>query len=316
MVQRQHRVGLAASEVRLQLHHRITASSGQPLGGAGQQRAQTIGQIGAGEELGRVAVFRRRAAIVHLGKIGRKLGLLEIAGRHVLVRLDHLAPRQQPGHGVHHDLRPRRLFPLFVPLQLGELGAQDRVTHRADLFGCLACAHRLQQPPHAVQRPLGVVIGELAVMGQGVAHIDQLVHHRAVRPVQYVAERLIPHPLHDFQQLLRIQRELAVPLRPPFRKARDHLLRPSLAHPGLKRAQNERVQPVLHVFHAFENILTRALCHARIPLDFKSHLPAAVRQRGHGGFTGQVGPVGDQRIVGGGLFVVPPLFTDVVENVG
>jgi hypothetical protein len=47
VVEGEHRVGLAATEVGLQFYDRITAGAGEPLGGADQKRAQALGQIGA-----------------------------------------------------------------------------------------------------------------------------------------------------------------------------------------------------------------------------------------------------------------------------
>ena len=113
VIERQHRVGLAAAEVGLQLDDRIAARARQPLGGADQQVAQAVGQIGAAEEFARIAVLGRRAAVVHLGEIGRELGLLEFAGRNVLVRLDHFAPRQQARDRLDRDVEALRLAPLL-----------------------------------------------------------------------------------------------------------------------------------------------------------------------------------------------------------
>ena len=59
MVQREHRVSLAATEVGLKIHHRarpgLAIHSPQS---ARQQVTQTLGEVGAGEELDRVPVLR------------------------------------------------------------------------------------------------------------------------------------------------------------------------------------------------------------------------------------------------------------------
>ena len=56
VIERQHRVGLAAAEIRLQLHDRVAALAGQATHGPRQQLPEALGQIGAAEELGRLAV--------------------------------------------------------------------------------------------------------------------------------------------------------------------------------------------------------------------------------------------------------------------
>lgn len=87
-------MGLAAAEVRLQFDHWVAAAAGKSLGGTDQESAQTLGQIGAAEELTRVAVLGRRAARMNLGEIGRELGLLKLASGNIRMRLYHFAPGQ------------------------------------------------------------------------------------------------------------------------------------------------------------------------------------------------------------------------------
>jgi hypothetical protein len=55
--ERQHRVGLAAAEVGLELDDRVATRARQPLHGAGQEPPQAVGEVGAAEELHRIAVF-------------------------------------------------------------------------------------------------------------------------------------------------------------------------------------------------------------------------------------------------------------------
>ena len=86
VIERQHGVGFAAPEVGLKFDHRIAARAGESLGRAYQKRAEAVGEVGAVEELPRVAVFRRRASGVDLAEIGCELRLQEIAGRDVMVR--------------------------------------------------------------------------------------------------------------------------------------------------------------------------------------------------------------------------------------
>ena len=147
VVERQHRVRLAAAEVGLQLNDRIAGLARQPLRRALQQPAQAVRQIGPAEELPRIAVLVGRAAVVHLGEVGGELGLLELAGRDVLVRFHHVPPRQQARDRLGRDRRDVALA-LLRPGQLAILRAQDRIAHLADFLGALAGAHRLEQAPH------------------------------------------------------------------------------------------------------------------------------------------------------------------------
>ncbi|EXI71444.1 MAG: hypothetical protein AW07_03673 [Candidatus Accumulibacter sp. SK-11] len=66
MVERQHRVRLAATEVGLQLHDRVAAAGGQALHRGDQHPLQAFGQVGAAEELHRVPVFVSSLAEMHL----------------------------------------------------------------------------------------------------------------------------------------------------------------------------------------------------------------------------------------------------------
>ena len=99
MPQRQHRVGLAAAEIGLQLDHRVAALLAEPAHGVGQEALQPVGQVGPPVELGRVAILVAALAARHLGEVGRELGLGEPAGRHVAMRGHDLAPRLQAGLG-------------------------------------------------------------------------------------------------------------------------------------------------------------------------------------------------------------------------
>jgi hypothetical protein len=72
---------------------------------------------------------------MHLGEVGRELGLLELAGGDILVRLDHIAPWPQPRHGLDRNLKTLGFPALLIALKLGELGAQDGVAHLAELLG-------------------------------------------------------------------------------------------------------------------------------------------------------------------------------------
>ena len=157
VVERQHRVGLAAAEVGLQLDDRIAAGAREPLHGADQQARQPGGEKGAAEEFGRVAVFRSGPAATHLRQIGSELGDRITACGHVRVRRDDLAPRLQSR--LRRRLqRQRRLPPLHRPPLLGEHGAQHLLAHGVHLLRGLAGGNRLQQPLGRVERPVRVAV--------------------------------------------------------------------------------------------------------------------------------------------------------------
>ena len=70
MIEREQRVRFAAAEVRLQIDNGIASTSTQPLQGVNQQRAQTMRQEGALEEVARDAVLVGAGATVHLPQVG------------------------------------------------------------------------------------------------------------------------------------------------------------------------------------------------------------------------------------------------------
>ncbi|MXZ30354.1 MAG: hypothetical protein F4Z22_05830 [Acidimicrobiia bacterium] len=107
MVQGDEGVRLATAEVGLQLHDGVAAAAGETLNCAGDQLAEPLGYEGAPVELGRVAVLGRGRAAPHLVKVGGVLRHLETPGGDVVVRLDDLPPRRQPGrHPGLGALRP------------------------------------------------------------------------------------------------------------------------------------------------------------------------------------------------------------------
>jgi len=100
VVERQHGVRLAAAEVGLQLDDRITARAGEALQGVGEQVGQAVGEEGAPEELGRIAVLATAFAIMHLAQVGGELRLLVAAGSDVAVRRHDLPPGAQARLGL------------------------------------------------------------------------------------------------------------------------------------------------------------------------------------------------------------------------
>jgi len=68
-------VRLAASEVRLQIDHRVPRLAVQPAQRPGQQRSQAFGQVGAPVELLRILVLIGGLFQVDLPQVRGKLGL-------------------------------------------------------------------------------------------------------------------------------------------------------------------------------------------------------------------------------------------------
>ena len=126
MIQGQHRVGLAAAEVGLQLDHRVGGLAVEPKQGDAQQILEATRDVSAAEELGRVGVFRAALALAHLVEVGGELSLLIPPVDHILVRGNHIPPGHEPcldlvfGGGLVADLVA---CPLGVHLLL-KLGAQ------------------------------------------------------------------------------------------------------------------------------------------------------------------------------------------------
>ena len=100
MHDRQHGVGLAATEGGLQLDDRVAAIAGQALGHRREQGAHALGDEGALEEQHRVLVLRRGGAVMDTGDVGRELGTNEGAPMDILVRDGDFAPGLQVGHST------------------------------------------------------------------------------------------------------------------------------------------------------------------------------------------------------------------------
>ena len=141
MVERQHRVGLAAAEVGLELHHRVAALARDALHAADEQALEALGEVGAAEELRGLAVLVRAFAQVHLPEVGRELGLLVAAARHVRVRRDDLAPGLERAGRRRLDQRAARLALLAAHLLVEGEPAQLHL-HLADFVGLRAPRRR------------------------------------------------------------------------------------------------------------------------------------------------------------------------------
>ena len=165
----EQRVGLATTEVGLQVDDRARVQvPADPADRPVQQLPQSLGEERAAEELHRVRVLLAALALSDHVQVGGELGGGEVAGRDVLVRSQHLAPRLEPLPG---DGDPGLLL-LDDAAGLG-------LEHRALVVGaqpphllCLAGrAGRGEQTLHRVQRTVGVVRREGGIVRPAVAGV-------------------------------------------------------------------------------------------------------------------------------------------------
>ena len=231
VIERQHGVGLAAAEVGLELHHRIAAAAGETPHRAHQHGFQALGEVGAAEELDRVAILVRPFAQVHLPEVGGELSLLVAAAGHVAMGRHHLAPRLEAARDLALDGRARALA-LFAPHLLIEAQTQQFQFHLFDVIR-LWRGNGRQQPGGGIQAAIGVVGGEGLLVRPLVAHLAQLADEAAFREAQRLPEDRVPLVPHHPQQHGRIHLRLVLAFPP------DQLVRPRLG--GLR-------DPILAVF--------------------------------------------------------------------
>ena len=93
VIEREHRVRLAAAEIGLELHDRITARAVEALNRSDQEPPQALREISAAEKFDRILVFVGSLAEVNLPEVCGEFGLLIPAAGHILVRRDHFPPR-------------------------------------------------------------------------------------------------------------------------------------------------------------------------------------------------------------------------------
>ncbi len=189
---------LAATEVGLELHHRIGALAGEALHRAHEQARQALGEIGAAEELDRVPVLVGPLAEMHLPEVRRELGLLVPAARHVPVRRHHLAPRLEVARRCALDGRARTLA-LLAAYLLVEAQAQQLGLHLLDLVG-LRRRDSGEQPPRRVECAIGVVAGEGLLVRPLVAVVAQLAEEAALGRPERLAKDVIPRLPHELQE--------------------------------------------------------------------------------------------------------------------
>ncbi len=202
VVESEHRMGLAAAEVGLQLHDRIATLTAEPPYRSGQHSLEALGQIRPPEELGRVPVLCRPFAEVRLPEIGRELRLLVTAARHVLVRRCDLAPRLQRSGGGAVDGKAR-LLPPFAARLFVEADAQQ--LHLELVYpGGLRGRDGGEQPARRVEHAVCVIAGERFLVRPAVPVTAQLADEAALGRTEDRVERLVPRLPHQLEERGRV----------------------------------------------------------------------------------------------------------------
>ena len=198
VVEGEHGVGLAAAEVGLQLHDGFAALAVQALQSICQQAAQALGEVGAAEEFGRVAVFGGALAEMDLPEVGGEFGLLVVAAGDVGVGVDDVAPGGEAAGGGRGDGgrgAAALAAGLFFVAQ-----AQQLTLHFFD-FGRLLGGDGGQQALCGIQHANGVVAGERLLVRPRIAMLPQFAHETAFQLSQGQRKDVIPRYPHHAHQV-------------------------------------------------------------------------------------------------------------------
>src|ERR1041384_2749469 len=109
MIARQHRMRLAASEIRLKRDDGTANLSRNPPHRTHEQMLETLGQVCPAKEFDGVFVFVRALAKMHLPEIGGEPRLLGATAGNVLMRRYNFAPRLEVCSGCALDHRTSTL---------------------------------------------------------------------------------------------------------------------------------------------------------------------------------------------------------------
>ena len=198
VIQRQHGVGLAAAEIRLELNDGVASSACEAADGPNQQTLQAFRQIRSPEELDGVSILVGPFTQVHLPEIGGELGLLVPPARDVRVRGDDFPPGLQAGRGGAFNRRSRLLATLparlFVEADAQELHLEPVHFRRLGRrYGC-------QQSVGRVEGAVSIVTGERFLMRPSVAVSAQLADETSLRRSENRAKDVIPGFPHQLEQ--------------------------------------------------------------------------------------------------------------------
>ena len=198
VIEGEHGVGLAAAEVGLQLDDRFAALAAEAAETVGEEPAEALGEVGAAEEFGRVAVFGGAFAEVYLPEVGGELGLLVVAAGDVGVGVDYFAPGGEAaggGRGVGCWGAAALAAGLFFEAQALQL-----TLHLFDLGG-LVGGDGGQKALCGVEHADCIIAGEAFLVRPCVAILPQLAHKAAFQAAQGQGEDVVPGHRHHAQQV-------------------------------------------------------------------------------------------------------------------
>ena len=95
MIESDHGVRLAATEIGLQVDDGISTIAAEPTRCTSQQLAKPVRQVSASKERNRVLVLTVSIASRDLIEVGRELSLLESTAGNIGMRGDHVTPRRE-----------------------------------------------------------------------------------------------------------------------------------------------------------------------------------------------------------------------------
>ena len=199
VIQRQHGVRFPASEVGLELHHRIAASVCNPLHGLRQQAFQAFGKVSAAKEFLRISVFVGPFAKMGLPQVCGEFGLLVPPARHVLMRRNDFAPGRKRGVCGCFDQRPARLAFFTAHLFVVDKPAQFFL-HAVDFVGLLRCRDGGEQSKRRIEDAIRIVAREGFLVRPPVSPFEEFRNQTAFGVAQRYAEHFPPCGHHQFQE--------------------------------------------------------------------------------------------------------------------
>ena len=220
----------------------------QALERADEQQAQPLGEVGALEELARVAVLQTALVTVDLAQVGGEFGLLVAPARDIGVWRDKLAPRTQTQSG-RSIKRGGDCFLLLALHLLLKTNAEHLLFLAVNLGGLLGGTDREQQALDAIKGAVGVVKRKSVLVRPTVARIAALVDERAVIAAKLLTKDLIPLTDHHSQHGGRIP--ITAPPALAIVEIAAHRLVPRIAVGTLQLALEEGLEAGVQQFQSF-----------------------------------------------------------------
>ena len=215
VVEREHRVRLAAAEVGLEIDDRLALRfAREALECYTEKVRETGGQEGAFEEGAGIEILGGPHSSGDLAEIGGELRLGVSAGCDVRVGLDDLAPWSQPCNSGALDREGNLALRLLLGRRLPR-GAKDFGAHPRERRRLIRGADRGSEARHRVERTLGVCRREGTVrrrMRPAVADLLELADVVALGLPERLAEHRAPMVRHRAEQEVGIGKLVPLPL--------------------------------------------------------------------------------------------------------